>query len=452
MPITLKNNGESIEINELGFIESWSLCDQISSENAIYLVLFEEYSRINPFCTPFDVSDHIAIISQDESSIVYGKTFQEFTFHYSIKIIESGIDWSIKFATNSANHSVGLAIPFFNNMYDFNQELITDSVSYYSSFLHKNIYPDQHMMNIPAVFSNNFCIFGNMKNNYQFFKYDDNQSPWLRITTSTSNIDDNEIEICLRKTDYDNMSNIYLKKFPETEKFVNRWKIKFEDLGNRFGININYQQTETTLKKDNDIYKSNSFPTEVELQNFYPKLKHELDKYPLSIFKKLKITNIMVVSDLWIETDKLNKKIDGQIWGNRHERGIIIDMQASPSVIHHEIFHAIQGHTSIDDMPGKVSQISDIATITNAHEYLAEIFRILMTSPGRIHTMTSKDLPEQIEYVQKMANRFITFPQTVVTTDHRQIIAITPTGIQEIEFGDICPNALRYQFRTKLCQ
>lgn len=444
-----RNSNEYATVNKLGFIDFWSSDSQVSPAKSIYLVLFEEYSQTNPFCSPLDISHPIEVISCDKSSLSYNKKFQDFTFRYDIQMVENGIDLSIHFAPNCANHSVGLAMPYYSNWHNFTEKTIEENIAYYSSFMHKNLPADQHVLNVPFVFSNNIIVFGNIKNNYQFFRYLDEKFSWLRVTTSTSNIDDDGIEICLRSiSPISNtyLTEVYLSKFPEADKFINTWKTKFEDLGNTYGIKISCQQTETTLTRSNLKYVSNSSPTEKELQKFYLLIKPELEKYPPYFFEKLRIKHIILVSNLWVYIGTSKRKIDGQFLEEigKEERGLVFDIQANAGLIHHEIFHAIQKEKRFCEMPGKISQISDLVLINNIDEYLAELFRILMTNPGKAYNPTLGINLEQINYLKTEIKEFLDFPELVPIGELRTIFAVDANSIKEIEFGDICDKATHY--------
>lgn len=448
--ISIQQNDNRIKINNLGFITHWSSFLSISESHPIYLVLFEEYSRINPFCQPLDMSEEIEIKFCDGDKLIYTKNIKNFSFEHEITIRGEGIDWLLRFDPLCTNHSIGLALPFCEEWYDFSKNSIKENIANYSNFFNKSLYADQHLLNVPCISSDNIAVFGDMKNNYQFFKYKDGDSNWVRITTS-SNPTDKDPEICIRPKSCD-IRSLYVSKFPETYDYIYKWKTQFKNLGKNFDIDIAYQLFETELTKEGITFLSKSPPAEKDLERFYPILKKELEKYPASFFAKLNIKHIQLVTDLWIRHNYEERKIDGRLWTSEGS-GIIFDMKAPISVIHHEIFHGIQQKKKFYNMPGELYQISDNIQISGISEYLAEMFAMLMTNPGKVHSPDSEITSEQINYLKEGVKEFLNFPNLSSNSEKRKIFAVTQNDIIEIEFGDIYEKATRYMFnKEKLCQ
>lgn len=448
MITNLEHGNTSVKINDLGFIIHWSSNSLVSESRPIYLVLFEEYSRINPFCQSLDMSRPIQITSIRGDRLTYEKEIDEFFFEHEIQVTENGINYLISFDPTCTNHRIGLAMPYYENWKDFSQRRIEKEVANYSSFMHKNLYPDQHVLDIPCIYTENTAIFGDIKDDYQFFRYREGNFPWLRITASTAIPREDPLKMCV-STDVDDIKESYLSHFPEANSFLNKWKERLEELGKTFGIEIICQQA--AYETEHAAYVSKSLPTEKDLERFYAVLKRELEKYPSSFFPDLDIKYLQLTMDLWEKVDGELKKIDGRLIASG-ETGIIIDIQSATTTIHHEIFHGIQRKKKFFGMPGMISQISGTVQITGISEYLAELFAMLMTNAGKAYSPTSGVLIEQIYYLKEEIKDFVSFPDLSSDVEDRTILAMTPDGIREIEFGDIHETAMRYICEEKSCQ
>lgn len=445
----VKHGNDSIKINDLGFITSWSSCPLISEDTPMYLVVFEEYSRLNPFCQPLDMSENIEIESWKEDRLRYSKKIGEFTFGSQISVTDAGIDWSLQIDKDCTNYSIGLALPYYKDWQDCSNSPIPKDIANYSSFLHRDLYADQHILDIPCVVANKMMVFGNMKNFYQFFRYQDSNSYWIRTTTSTTNSIEESVEFCIR-TDVTETQKMYLEKFPEADEFIHKWKPKFKELGDQFKIDIVCQQSEMITKSRGVTHVSKLIPTGKDLERYYPAIKKELEKYPVSLFVDLNIACIQLVADLWIQTaEDSGYFADGILTDGG--RGLIINIHAPLSVLHHEIFHSMQREKKFS-IPGEISQFSDSIQINDMNEFMAELFALLMTNPGKAYSSDLGISLEQIKYLKEEVSEFVNFPDLHSFVDHRTIFAITPSGAQEIEFGCICETATRYAFRNEVCQ
>ena len=73
-------NQQNVQINHLGFIESYSFDPLITPEFPIYLVFFKEHSHLDPTCRQLDVSTPVTNLQcQSETQLSYDKSIEGIT-------------------------------------------------------------------------------------------------------------------------------------------------------------------------------------------------------------------------------------------------------------------------------------------------------------------------------------------------------------------------------------
>lgn len=438
MNISLKQG--SVIIDDQGFITRWRANELVSPSSPVYLVLFKDYTRLNPSCRPLDISQPIEIIEWNQDSLIYAKEIESYRFVHTIHVFEEGIDWNIKADPLCISHSFGLALPFYRSWFDSSENPIKEDVAAYANFLHEAFYRDQRILDMPLIYSKKLCVFLSIENDCQFFRYEDNNNEWLRIISFTKITD--TIEICFR-TSQEPLAS-YIEKFPHSDKFINKWKTKLELLGDLYSVQIMYQKSDRDLRRG---FISRSAVLDKDLQAFYILLESEFKKYPLSIFEKLDIRYIILVSDLYLKNNTF-KKIDGAIlWGNENEtdKGLMFDIKAGAQLIHHEIFHIIEKHCDFSDIPGQINQISIFCQIDNMNEYMAELFATLMVNPGKVYKF--EGVAGQLEYLCNQISSIMTIPSPISPSiEDRTIYVLKEKGREEIRFGSISSGAIRYGY------
>ena len=86
---TISSENTQCRINVVGFIESWS-CNQSYITKAAYIVLFKEYSRMDPSCRLWDVQSEIQVNRIEQSFIEYNKQIESVTIFSRIETHDDG--------------------------------------------------------------------------------------------------------------------------------------------------------------------------------------------------------------------------------------------------------------------------------------------------------------------------------------------------------------------------
>ena len=103
--ITVGNT--TIEINDLGFIESASI--QGHQLSNIYSCLFKEHSLVDPSCYHYNAESNIQNLKTNEQECYFVKSFENYDVENTITCLEDGFDWKISFAQDRPfRHRIGI--------------------------------------------------------------------------------------------------------------------------------------------------------------------------------------------------------------------------------------------------------------------------------------------------------------------------------------------------------
>jgi len=182
---SISSNNTTCNINDLGFIESWSYDQNVIVQNS-YIVLFKEYSRLDPNCRLWDVSTKINIQEIGPAFIEYHKQIESVHIFSRITIGANGWDWELTLNSEYPScHYFGIAHPVDSEKtQSINGEIKTAVIQYAPSI--QEIYADQSSIDIPLLKCGSYSSFVSAKKPCQFFRYTDADTSYLRIVSPTS--------------------------------------------------------------------------------------------------------------------------------------------------------------------------------------------------------------------------------------------------------------------------
>lgn len=341
-----------------------------------YSFIYEEYTKTNPACIHFNDNEAIVISSKTESFIEFTKTFthphtnDEVRLKYQVSALDRTIDIKIQVLTETPlNYRYGMVIPLnsptvhlYNNI-QFHNPL----VNFHRLWDRK--WPDQTYVDAPIVSiggqSNCYSIFCPIDYNSQFFFHKQHADECVRVSTSTHSSMSLHIVIqghsCHAK-------EAYVRYFPESDHYVNFWKVTHNKIQKVHGIQLTYNS--------GGMYKDIKFdpvPTE-RIDATVQMLDEELAKYNCSL-SRLGLKEIILCSNLRRNDNKMSG-----ILARNSNIFIDCDINYNPrSTIHHEIFHLILNVVDVNlSHFEQLSNVPDDMKLDNVTEDMAELFARMM--------------------------------------------------------------------------
>jgi len=218
-----------------------------SCDIPIYSFIYEEYTKINPSCTPF-VDKSSVILSRSTTSICFKKTFKhpysdiELDLKYNISITNDVVLMNIVLLTDTfQNYRYGLVIPLCSsNIHLYNNiQFYHPLVNFHRIWERK--WPDQTYVDAPIISldgQEKCCsIFCPIDYNLQFFFHKQHNNECVRISTSTHSSKKLKVLMVSHK---EYAKDAYIKQFPYADNYINFWKTTFNKLYKIHEINITY--------------------------------------------------------------------------------------------------------------------------------------------------------------------------------------------------------------------
>ncbi len=286
--IRLDHSGQHCIINKLGFIEHWSCNEAIDSSHPVYIIMFKNYSRLNPFCRQLNMDTPIDITHWNKTRLDYNKKIGDFQLSCSIEL-QPHIVWIISPITPCHNHTWGLTIPSVSSDWESVGQKISTQVSVFSASFQEE-YRDQLQLDLPIVSNSNISIFGNPGINSQFFTYVDKCS-WMRFSCS-NNHRSFSIHIMNETTD---ILKTYLNTFPAAKPLLEN---QFHEVASQYKIKIKFGKFPADDVTIATCQYSATPTSTVELNRFRSTLSEAMKKYPKDIFVTLNVEQIFMVSKM----------------------------------------------------------------------------------------------------------------------------------------------------------
>ncbi len=415
----LKNKATTLHVNHLGFIESVSV-NSLQMSVSAYLVFFQDYSRVNPFCRLWDVESQITDCLEGDRWLEYTKKIEEICFECRVEAKENGWDWELEIrGSYPLHHRFGLAIPCSSNDFHSLNRPIT-SVSQYTKGA--SLIPvDQTLLEFPIVSSENkttISVFGALEFDYQFFVYSDNAQNYIRMTTTTSLA--NHMEISCR-WHQSSSSHVFLEKHPSADHHLNKWKSHLDKINEQQGIIIMFQDKQSVIKRGDLKIELTQFKEE-KLIDFCPIFKIELMKYPSKFLHSIGVDSVVLCGNIVIKDKNVIEAGATTLAKSKELRKwILYDVsQRDPKIIHHEIFHFISDQLDLTE---------NINQSINIEERSADLFADVMVGDCFDETVRKKI---------KMFNPSIRLPDRECTFEAPQMIWWKHDDIKEqIVFGEM---------------
>ncbi len=423
--IEIKSESAELHLNEFGAITYFSTLKNITPQSPCYLVLFQDYSRLVPFCRLLDSSSMIDDVITCNSGVTYEKQVEDFEIKNTIKIYPNGLDWHAEIINSSIprHYRFGMSLPCTR----LKDKLTTNIANYFMFF--EECYRDQSSIELPYLTfdhsnSNSMSIFSSWKYNTQFFLYNDNGMSYVRATTSTTFSNSMCLSIRLNSCDKD-IFDIYLEKYPGYDRILTSKRDNFFDLSSNYKVKIVFQSESGAF----DIFGSNieaKKPTDSQLKRWGECLKNELSKYPYNIFQLLDLEGIYFARDITVHDKNALIKINATCKiGNKGTQWIIVDTDAAMiEDLHHEIFHLMQN--SVHGLDKYDADNAEREAIT---------FAKIMTN-GSLNDAEKEQTTTVIETSHKIIPDFSALLQSLTRAKQKYIYCIDNLNhVSRVEFG-----------------
>lgn len=426
MSYSISSHNTQCRINDLGFIESWSHNQNFITKTA-YIVLFKEYSRLDPSCRLWNVQSEIRVNRIEKTFIEYNKQIESVTIFSRIEIHDDGWEWKLTLeGSYPPYHYFGIAHPVDNEQaQSINGEIKTPIIQYAPSL--QEIYADQTSVDVPLLKCGSYVSFVSAKQGCQFFRYKDADTPYIRITVPASLTDTLVVSHKTCKS-LDQAARQYINTYPEFDEYINTWKPRLKKTADYHNIKISYQHEDikSTLEQSQEI--TAEIPTATDLKKYSTLLNIELKKYPYRFLRDIGVDGILLCGCMevrqFIKDYQGINQVKGLILGRHGKRKtwILCDVtHCETKLIHHEIFHCIQDKI-------------DISQTEESKEPQAILFSEIMTDSS------PKGKTKELDVLKRaIAMRFPSFKlDHFRNADNRKIwVADTNNEIHQISFGTI---------------
>lgn len=445
---TLSFEDSLVEINSLGTIDRWSGNEMITPKLPLYLVLFKEYSRIEPKCAELDISSSVSLISQSQTTICYEKQIEDLSVSCQIEIVKEGFDWTVLVNKPYPLHlCFGITMPFTptHKLTSFGTPIKTPLAVYCRTFF--EIFRDQSLLEFPSISSDHLTLFTSLDKNIQFFQYEQSELTHLRGIGYTQI--SNEMTFSLRSSDED-PSSLYIEKYPKSDSYINKWKQQLSELRANYNVKIIVQREENI---DFAIPLKASPPKESDLSDFLDVLNTEIHKYSNDIFESLQVGGIylcaeLIASPLPFSGEPSRNQIAIMPPGlvimsptAKTINWIFIDVGAMhPAVLHHEIFHLIENEIGFEGWPsGGFFLFPKVQG--KEKEYRADLFAETMLSPKKMRSLSIEHniLKQQTDFMRERVSKFVpSFGfNSESSYDDRFVNIVSGDDIKSVLFGKI---------------
>lgn len=423
----ISSQNTQCRINDLGFIESWS-CNQNCITKAAYIVLFKEYSRMDPSCRLWDVQSEIQVNRIEQSFIEYNKQIESVTIFSRIEIHDDGWEWELTLkGSYPPCHYFGITHPVDSEKAQSINGKIQTSIIQYAPSL-QEIYADQSSVDIPLLKCGSYASFISAKQSCQFFRYKDADTPYLRIASSTSLTGTLTISHKFCKS-IDQAEKQYINTYPEFDEYINTWKPRLKKIANYHNIKISYQHQDikSTLEQLQEITAET--PAPVDLKKYSTLLDIELKKYPCGFLGDIGIDGILLCGTMKMRYFIKEKyqginQVKGLVLGRHSKRKtwILCDVtHYETKLIHHEIFHCIQDEISVPQ-------------VEESEETQATLFSELMA--GTPNENRTKEL-DAIKHAITMKFPSFKFDRPRSVDGRTMLVKSTKNEVHQMYFGAI---------------
>lgn len=450
--IRIKSSDDSVVINSLGTIDEWEQYPLITFEHPIYLIVFQDHTRLDSICRHLDVSSPVFDFecgsTKNSPWVSYKKNIEDLQFCCRIQLTPGGLKWNIKIESQyMIDHRFGLVYPIDSSkIYSLNQRVNTDVSNYFKTL--EQTFRDQTLLQMPIISSQSpsgwLSCFTDPDSAIQFFvNHDDNN---LRSTFTTTHNNQGTVHFkCVKHLEENRAA--YVSVFPKTDIVLNKWKKHLSTLEERYkikarcfyGDNSNYRLFSEDL--------SAKEPDSELLTTFCTTLSKELLKYHKNIFQLVNIHGLFFCSDLVVEASKQEMHGGCVTYNWDALNWIIFDVSKGTKwLIHHEIYHAIEKKIDAKKIPPENESILQnefglqARREPNKSEFWADIFGLMMLKDIRLTRFRRGNQPfdQQLLILEELVCPFILdmHKDSSQVADPRAIYRLTDEDtFEQIPFG-----------------
>lgn len=449
MTYNIGTNTSTATINQEGSILSFE-CENCSILPPAYLVFFNEYSRINPFCELWDISDGIENVTTTPNSIKYSKTLNDIQTINLIELVDDGWNWEVSFLEEQIPMNVrfGISVPMGNGSEV--QSIYSRSLHSISQYTMKygTVYSDQTQLMLPILYVQSqplTALFGSPNRNFQFFKYEDLNTQYVRSTCLSTDTSTIKLYFRALKSLYC-LKKQYTEHFPKTKQQVYRWMPLLENLSQKHRIDITPISENRTFTKDNSTLVLSPIE-EKDLLLYINVLSSELDKYPPGFFASFQLQGILLAGEMQMQGNGKISRLNGFALLRSDETVLSWLLYSNPvtkHVIHHEIFHLIEKRLDFKQAinTSKDTVFASQNATQTKREQLADLFASSMLNG--IQCQEQLDIKE---YIQKHYDDF-EIPDTANVTQDLIWYQASDGNWDTMFFGDYPVGAIQYSARN----